>query len=378
MKRLFIALFLLIVASQGIFAQNREVLSFDKGRTTMTKEIQLQSSMANGLGINAELLLHYESSTRELTLRVTPSSGSYNKVFIPMKVYGRKSLKYAVRRELNGKTKLNKPYKKRLAYGIGPSISVSGATIIDAINSGMSNELLNVGEMLVLHLRVDNPDKAITIKMNSLSAVKVDTTAFRKTRYCFSYMADETWFEVTMPVEPCKLEEMKQLQSEAQALYNEINETHRELGLAVGKKEKSKCEECKEKFKNDYPQQLSNLRNRYTNIGAVCKTVDKYFENIEIVFQDAEILKCSGGVPPPPECPSSIAKTIKDEVKKLDAVVDRIAAGKDVSNSKSEGESLIIRIEERISRLGEKCKNKPEFKSAINSFESTKQSFKKL
>lgn len=388
------ALFFLNV--QVIFAQGKQVLTFESGRTTTKSDIQMRSYQVDDEVINVELTLGYEMNSRELTLCIIPKKGSYDKVFIPMKVYDKKGVKSAVRRELSGKTKMTGPFKSSLAFGIGPAVIVNGATIIENAAPGFKNEMLASGEQLVMHLRVDNPDKPLTIKLRNFSAVRTLETASGKIKYNFLYASDESVFEVKMPQEPCKIDAIVNLESQAKELYEKALASHTELAKAAGLKETSTCKSCKEKFDKDYREQLNNLRSSYSGVGVKCARLDKRIDEIANIINDADDIKCQKSVTPPPQPSTPSTKpskggttvveqpktdnfaTLEKEVKQLERLVNKISGNRGDDKTRMECETTILKIKERISQLDEKTKNKPEYSKIIKSFQNLEQMYRKL
>lgn len=387
MKKILIVIVLLFIGSQyqTIVAQVKHTLSFEGGNTSLNGSLKLISSQTDGESVNVDYKLLYEMTSKELTLQITPQKGAYDKVFIPMKIYGKSDLKSAVRRELNGKPRISRAYKEAITFEVGPAVTASGASLTDVVNTNLKNEMYSPGESFVLHFRVDSPERPVNLRLRAFSAVSLLETASGKIKYSFAYLTDEVQLEFKIPNEPCKMENVVKLENAAKSLYNEALETHTKLAKAAGMKERDNCLSCKEKFNNDFRQRLTMLKDKYKSLGVTCSKVDKYLNEIAVAIHDADTIKCQAssgkekGVSPvtKKETPStsSIAKTIREDVQKLDRLVDKIAAGKDVAKARRDGEMLIAQIEERINMLDEKSKNKPDVKSAINSFKNTKKSF---
>ena len=379
----------LLLHAHNVFAQGKQTLSFEPGRTTLKHDMKMLSSLADGESINAELLLQYDRSSQNLSLQITPKKGSYDKVFIPMKVYGKSDLKQSVKFTLRGKARFARPFKNGLVFGIGPAISYTGATAVDAVTGGLDKELLAPDEHMVLHLRVDNPEKGVQIKLRGISAVRMLESASGKMKYLFNYTVDDAVFDVKLPLDPCDIDEMAAIASDARSLYNDALAQHRELAKAAGMKETEKCKNCKDDFEKSLSLRLSALKDRYLKIGGKCAKVDKILNEIQVVFNDADTIKCQRKaiVRNPVEnnskataaspCPSNIASTLDNEVKKFDRLVSKISGGRGDINTRKECETLIMQFEERVAHLDEKCKSKQDVRKNIASFENLKQLYRR-
>ena len=77
-------LFLLSIAVVPSKAQEVLQLSLEPDKTTK-RDVRFSSADPNASPIDAELLLNYDINTKELTLCVSPKSGSFDRVFIPQK-----------------------------------------------------------------------------------------------------------------------------------------------------------------------------------------------------------------------------------------------------------------------------------------------------
>lgn len=372
-------LFLLSIAVVPSKAQEVLQLSLEPDKTTK-RDVRFSSADPNASPIDAELLLNYDINTKELTLCVSPKSGSFDRVFIPTKAYGRESLRNAVRREMNGKFKMSRPFKQSIAFGIGPSVAADGANQKDYGNMGLPQEMFKVGDSFVVHYVVTNPDKALRIILRGITAVNTLETASGKIKYRFMSVASDFTIEVKVPNDPCKIRENADIVAEAKSLYDQIMTSHKELTKLAGMREKSKCEECKKQFMTEYPQRLRELKKRYEAVAAKCPTVDIYLNEIEIPLSDADSIKCQPKVFKdtsrilPTPC-NGIEKSLKDGVNKMERNINRIIAGIDASTAKTECETLIIELDEKISLMDAKCKNKAEVKKLISSYDNLKTSY---
>lgn len=386
-KIFFFIISLILLYSEGVEAQMRQKLEFEPGHTALKSDIQLRSSYMDGEYINTEVSLFYEMSSRELILSITPKWGSYDRVFMPMKVYGENELKSGVRRDLNGKPSMTSQFKRGLYFGIGPSVRYDGATATDVIAVGMKNEMFSVGQSLMLHLRVDNPEKAVLIKLSGISAVQLQETASGKIKYRFLYICDEMQLEVKVPVDPCKSDEVSRIASEANRLYNEVLDTHRRYAKAAGLKSYDECISCKEKFEKGFREQLSELKRQYNRLNASCPRVDKILDEIDVVFHDASTLDCQkrkptppiitdrpGGVAPTPNIPN-LSITLANDVKKLEGLVNKVIGNRNDANLRKSCNELILEFEERVHQMDEKSKNRPDIRKTLNSFDNIKKLF---
>ena len=381
---------LFFLNAQVLFSQGKQVLTFESGRTTTKCDIQMRSFQVDDETINVELTLGYEMSTRELTLCIIPQKGSYDKVFIPMKIYDKNDVKASVRHKLGGKTQLSGPFKSSIIFDIGPAVVVNGATLIENATPDFKNEMLASGEQLVMHLRVDNPEKPVTIKLRNFSPVRTLETASGKIKYNFLYATDESVIEVKMPQEPCKIAAIINLETQAKELYDKASSNHNELAKAAGMKDTETCKSCKEKFEKEYQEQFNSLKHNYSNIGAKCARLDKILDEIAIIFNDADVIKCQKSVTPPPppkgdggvyppEPPKPNYVSILDsEVKQLERLVNKISGNRGDNNTRTECETTILKIKERIASLDDKTKNKHEVSNIINSFQNLEQMYRKL
>lgn len=384
-----LAISLFLLQLQSISAQTKQTLSFESGRSTMKYDIKMLSSQSDGESINTELILQYDRASRNLTMQLTPKKGSYDKVFIPTKLYGKSDLKMSVKHDLHGKPRFSRPFKNSLIFGIGPAVSYNGATAVDVSSGGLKNELFAPGESFSMHLRVDNPEKGLQIRLRGISAVKILETASGKMKYFFNYAVDEVVFDIKLPNDPCELDDVADIFSKARNLYNDALAEHRELSKAAGMKETTKCKKCKENFDKELLSRFSELKNRYTKINGKCAKVDKILNEINIVFLDADTIKCQSSsyspITPKPgtglnntsPCPSNISSTLDSEVKKFDRLVSKISGGRGDINTRKECEALIMQFEERVAHLDEKCKSNKDVKKAINGFENLKQLYRK-
>lgn len=391
-----IALLMLGACFKTLVAQEKHTLTFEGGNTSLRTSLALKSSYADGQSINAEMVLLYDMASRDLTVQIIPKKGSYDRVFIPMKTYEMLDLKEVVRTGLNGKAKFERAFKSGMPFEVGPAVTVSGASVAEEVKTDIKSDMRAVDDALVLHYRVDSPDRPVILKLRGFTAVSMLETASGKNKYIFDYMADDSQFEIIVPVDPCKTEKIISIQSSTKALYDEALASHTELSKAAGMKEKEKCQACKEMFDNDYRNRLKELKSEYRQAGVTCSIVDRYIKEIEIAIHDADTISCPRSGErraesrerraergerkvekgeQKTETPTNVAKIINDDVKKLDRLVDRIGAGKDVANAKREGLVIISQVEERIKLLDDKTKNKADVRSAIKSFGSTRKAF---
>lgn len=388
MKKNILSFVMLLLALGGMRwteAQEKETLTMTPGKT-LKEEIELMS-LSDGGRIKVELTLNYEIAARELTLVLTPSGGDMDRVLVPMKAYGRESLRGAVRRELQGKIKMEKAFKRSMAMGLGPSISVEGATMVETNNWGLEQEMLKLHEPMVIHYRVLNTEGNVKVRIRSLAALNVMETASGKIKYRFRYMTKEYGVDVVVPNDPCKIQQNLYVIDDAQKLYEEVNKAHIELTRLAGQHERKGCEECKKKFQGEYAERLGVLRGRYEAVGVGCAVAERYLREIEITLNDADTIKCVGiggnskrrddkKVDKTKSVPcSSVVVKMNEGTKKLERSINKIAIGKNVTNAKLECEAVIDDIESIYIGLDSKCKGSEEVKRAKASYDRMKSAY---
>lgn len=350
-------------------------LTLEAGKT-LKQEIQMRSTDGVNRNITAEISMLYSIDNQELAFCLTPKSGGYDMLWIPMKVYEKENLRYSTKKEMQGLFRTARPFRKRLTFGVGPAIVVNNCTLSESGSTGIKQEMYKNEEKLIYHFKVTDPKQVVVLSLQVVVPVQISENAFGKIKYKYLYVADKINFEINVPSDPCKISSNIAFLEDLKKLFQEMKDERIAMDNANSLLKKDECELCKRKFNEKFSSQFVEIKNRYNANNVKCELVDKKIKEVEQYLMDSKSIECKRSAPIPiPH--SNAAKQISDNSKVLADCATTIKANINVIEAKEQANKVMAETENRIDRLTAREKNNKDTKKAISEYEAAKKLYLK-
>lgn len=328
--------------------------------------------------LRMEVTANYNMESREITLLLTPRFEVYDFVWMPMSSYGYTKLKRELRQQLFVKFKETKLFKSQFETGVRPLFECKNCELNESGSSDFKHDVLKNGEVTVFHFKVQNPKQQVEVTLRNIIPILIKEKRFGKPRYVFQYVSDPVAIKIVVPNDPCLLRTNKNLLAESNSLNDKLNDQYEALSQARGRRDRKAFKEIKERFDNDYKQQVKALLNKYDEQKNKCLEIKQLLDDCNEILMavDTSQMQISHIIPPVPVI-DNVAKIFNDASVQLIQLTDAIRSGNNVAASRRAGGSLIAEMDTKLNSLSHKDRSSLKNEKAINNYLKAKKGFER-
>lgn len=370
MKKL--RLFVSLIAFISIIPAHAQQIKL--GQSVHRQEIILQSKESSMQPMTLVALFHYDISTKELTLSITPKTGAYDRLWVPMIGYDKASLKKATKK-MGAKFGMEKTFMHQVSFELQPAFLCSNCTPVDMSSSDFSHEFHDAENPVNCHFRVVDPMQPVVISIRTAVPVRIVETVWGKMKYRYQYVADNVQLTISVPSDPCLLPQNLALKEEVKLLYDELTDEDGTLRETIGREDKVGCTKCKERIANQYANQYREVVNRQNGMTVKCGEVEQYLNEIQDMLLFAEQAQCKSKQSHIVPVKENIAKNINKEASTLQTYVNAIRRGRDVESYRRKGNELMARVDTMIGSLTATDLSSNDVKTAVETYKLAKSAF---
>lgn len=326
--------------------------------------------------IRMEVTANYNMESREITLLLTPKFEAYDYVWMPMSSYGYTKLKRELRQQLFVKFKETKLFKSQFETGVRPLFECKNCELNESGSSDLKHDVLKNGEGTVFHFKVQNPKQQVEVTLRNIIPILIKEKRFGKPRYVFQYVSDPVAIKIVVPNDPCLLRTNKNLLAESNSLNDKLNDQYEALSQARGRRDRKAFKEIKERFENDYKQQVKALLNKYDEQNNKCLEIKQLLDDCNEILMAVDTSQMR--IPPiPTPTIDNVAKIFNDASVQLIQLTDAIRSGNNVATSRRTGGALIAEMDTKLNSLSHKDRSSLKNEKAINNYLKAKKGFER-
>lgn len=328
--------------------------------------------------LRMEVTANYNMESREITLLLTPKFEAYDFVWMPMSSYGYTKLKRELRQQLFVKFKETKLFKSQFETGVRPLFECKNCELNESGSSDLKHDVLKNGEVTVFHFKVLNPKQQVEVTLRNIIPISIKEKRFGKPRYVFQYVSDPVAIKIVVPNDPCLLRTNKNLLAESNSLNDKLNDQYEALSQARGRRDRKAFKEIKERFENDYKQQVKALLNKYDEQKNKCLEIKQLLDDCNEILMavDTSQMRIPPIIPPVPAI-DNVAKIFNDASVQLIQLTDAIRSGNNVAESRRTGGALIAEMDTKLNSLSHKDRSSLKNEKAINNYLKAKKGFER-
>ncbi len=326
--------------------------------------------------LRMEVTANYNMESREITLLLTPRFEVYDFVWMPMSSYGYTKLKRELRQQLFVKFKETKLFKSQFETGVRPLFECKNCELNESGSSDFKHDVLKNGEVTVFHFKVQNPKQQVEVTLRNIIPILIKEKRFGKPRYVFQYVSDPVAIKIVVPNDPCLLRTNKNLLAESNSLNDKLNDQYEALSQARGRRDRKAFKEIKERFDNDYKQQVKALLNKYDEQKNKCLEIKQLLDDCNEILMAVDTSQMRI-LPIPTPTIDNVAKFFNDASVQLIQLTDAIRSGNNVAESRRTGGALIAEMDTKLNSLSHKDRSSLKNEKAINNYLKAKKGFER-
>lgn len=273
----------------------------------------------------------YDMQTQELVLELIMRRIGYDRIWFPQRHYEWEEVKRETAQNTNWFSRLfgfynpwKKPFKRQSVFGVDNTLTLpanANCRFIPEDEKSFEEEMIANGGSSQFRFTVIDPTKDVIIVLKGVVPVSLIETPSEKKYFRYHFMSDPVRILLSVPSDPCMMQQNKNLFSEAKCLYNEMQVAHENLINVknnIKHKDVKKCKECLDAFQKLYVTQYEALKNSSETIPIPCDSVMLYLQLTKNLLDEVGQMEC-----PTKDCEDGCNRSkafFLNQVKKIESI----------------------------------------------------------